>query len=185
MVVSEVFREPVPGAPPTGQATRLEALQAGIAQRLSVLDDASLTGTGQSSAEVLGLPGGLLAQTLAGHLVREIMLRGSRGGPLAPLAGQLNHDVTHLEGQRLEGMLAQLADQVMTLAQAGSATLASRPVRLLPRPAFLAGRGELLAGLDARLAGAGADGPRVGGAVWPRWGGEDQCGAGIRASASG
>ena len=161
MVVSEVFREPTPGALLAGHATLLEALQAGLTERLSVLDDPAITGTGQSSAELLGVPGGVLAETLAHHLVREIMLRGSRGGPLAPLADQLNHDVTHLQGQRLEGMLAQLADQVTTLARAGSLAAASKPVRLLPRPAFLVGRGELLADLDTRFIGADADGPRV------------------------
>ena len=55
MVVSQVFSEPVPGAPLAGHATVLEALQAGIAGRLAVLDDASLTGAGQSSAAVLGV----------------------------------------------------------------------------------------------------------------------------------
>ena len=161
MVVSEVFREPLAGAALAGQATLLEALQAGVAERLAVLDDAAVTGTGQSSAEVLGVPAEVLAEKLTGHLVREIMVRGSGGGPLAPLADQLNHDVTHLQGQRLEGMLAQLAGLVMTLAAAGTATVTSQPVRLLPRPPFLAGREELLAGLDARLTGAGADGPRL------------------------
>ena len=112
MVVSEVFRDPAPDVALAGQATLLEALQAGIAENLAVLDDPAVTGTGQSSAGVLGVSGGVLAETLAGHLVREIMFRGSRGGPLTPLAGQLNHDVTHLQGQRLEGMLAQLVDQV-------------------------------------------------------------------------
>jgi len=140
--------DPAPDARVAGQATLLEALQAGIAERLAVLDDAAVTGTGQSSAEVLGLPDVVLAETLAGHLVREIMVRGSGGGPLAPLADQLNHDVTHLHGQRLEGMLAELADQVRALARAGNATGASQPVRLLPRPPFLAGREELLAGLE-------------------------------------
>ena len=82
----------------------LEALQAGIAGQLAVLDDASLTGTGQSSADVLGVPGTVVAEKLTGHLLREIVVRGSRGGPLFPLASQLNDDVTHLQGQRLEGM---------------------------------------------------------------------------------
>ena len=61
----------------------------------------------------------MLADRLTGHLVREIMLRGSRGGPLAPLADQLNHDLTHLQvrrvevqGQRVESMLARLAEEV-------------------------------------------------------------------------
>ena len=55
-----------------------------------MLDDAELTGTGQSSAEILGVPGAVLADKLTGHLVREIIVRGSGGGPLTPLAGQFN-----------------------------------------------------------------------------------------------
>ena len=119
MVVSEVFRGP-PGVALAGQGTLLEALQAGIAAKLAVLDDPGLTGTGQSSAEGLGVSGSVLAEALAGHLIQEIMLRGSAGGPLAPLADQLNHDVTHLQGQRIEGVLAQLVEQVMVLGRAGS-----------------------------------------------------------------
>ena len=162
MVVSEVFREPTPDVAVAQQATLLEALQAGIADKLAVLDDPDITGTGQSSAELLGVPGGVLAETLAGHLVREIMVRGSRGGPLAPLADQLNHDVTHLQGQRLEGMLAQLADQVMALARAGGDTAApGKPVRLPPRLVFLAGRDELLAEVGARLTAGDDPGPRL------------------------
>jgi hypothetical protein len=162
MVVSEVFREPTPDASISAQATVLQALQAGIAEKLAVLDDAGLTGTGQSSAAALGVPGSVVAEMLAGNLVREIMLRGSRGGPLAALADQLNHDVTHLQGQRLEGMLAHLADQVTALAQAGSVpALTSKPVRLLPRPTFLSGREDLLAELDARLARVDRAGPVI------------------------
>jgi hypothetical protein len=61
MVVSEVFGEPMPDSPLAGEATLLQALQAGIAEKLAVLDDAALTGTGQSSAEVLGVSGGRFA----------------------------------------------------------------------------------------------------------------------------
>ncbi len=137
MVISEVFRAPVPDAPLAGVATLAEGLQAGIAGQLAVLDDVGLTGTGQSSAEVLGMPGTVLADRLTGHLVREIMLRGSRGGPLTPLAGQLNHDLTHLQvqrveaqGQRVESILTQLAGEVRaTLARPGSGAVASgRPL---------------------------------------------------------
>jgi hypothetical protein len=151
MVVGEVFRGS-PGVALAGQTTLLEAMQAGLAARLAVLDDPVFAGTGQSSAELLGVPGGVLSETLAGHLVREIMVRGAQGGPLAPLADQLNHDVTHLQGQRLQGMLAQLADQVRALSQAdGSSEPTRKPVRLLPRPVFLAGREELLAEVGTRL----------------------------------
>ena len=90
------------------------------------------------------------------------MVRGSRGGPLTPLADQLNHDVTHLQGQRLEGMLAQLAGQVRALARAGGdAEVPGKPVRLPPRPVFLAGREELLAEVGARLTAGDDPGPRL------------------------
>ena len=162
MVVGEVFREPTPDAAVARQATLLEALQAGIADKLAVLDNPDITGTGQSSAELLGVPGGVLAEMLAGYLVREIMVRGSRGGPLAPLADQLNHDVTHLQGQRLEGILAELAGQVMALGRAGGDTAApGKLVRLPPRLVFLAGRDELLAEVGARLTAGDDPGPRL------------------------
>ena len=162
MVVSQVFSEPVPEVSPSGQSTLLEALQTGVAGQLAVLDDASLTGTGRSSAEVLGVPATALAEKLAGHLAREIMIRGSRGGPLAPLADQLNHDVTHLQGQRLEGMLAQLVSQVTALALAGGGRETPRkPVRLPPRPVLLAGREDLLAEVGARLTAGDDPGPRL------------------------
>jgi hypothetical protein len=100
MVISEVFRDPVPAAPLAGPVMLLEGLQAGIAGQLAVLDDAELTGTGQSSADVLGVRGTVLADRLTGHLVREIIVRGSGGGALTPLADQLNHELTRLQGQR-------------------------------------------------------------------------------------
>ncbi|MGD0066746.1 MAG: hypothetical protein ABSB76_25275 [Streptosporangiaceae bacterium] len=162
MVVGEVFREPTPDAAVARQATLLEALQAGIADKLAVLDNPDITGTGQSSAELLGVPGGVLAEMLAGYLVREIMVRGSRGGPLAPLADQLNHDVTHLQGQRLEGILAELADRAMALGRAGGDTaVPGKLVRLPPRLVFLAGRDELLAEVGARLTAGDDPGPRL------------------------
>jgi hypothetical protein len=111
-VVSEVFKTPVAGGATGGGSTVLEALQAGITMQLAALDDASLTGTGQSSAEVLGVPGTVVAAKLSGHLVREIMVRGAHGGPLFPLASQLNDDITHLRGQRLEDMVGGLASDL-------------------------------------------------------------------------
>ncbi len=160
--IGKVFHDPAPDAAVAGQATLLEALHAGIAGQLAVLDRPDTAGAGQSSADLPGMQGGVLAETLAGNLVREIMVRGSRGGPLAPLADQLNHDVTHLQGRRLEGILARLADQVTALARAGSGPKPPRkPVRLAPRPVFLAGREELLDELANRLAGDEGAGPRM------------------------
>jgi len=53
-----------------------------------------------------------VAATLTGHLVRQIQVRGARGGPLNPLADQLNHDLTHLQGQRVESMVAQVLEML-------------------------------------------------------------------------
>jgi hypothetical protein len=112
MVVSEVFRTPVPGEPSASGATVLEILRAGIGGQLAVLDDPAITGTGQSSADVLDVPAGVLATTLTRHLLRQIIVRGARGGPLFPLASQLNDDVNDLRGQRIETVLGQLTDEV-------------------------------------------------------------------------
>ena len=128
-VVSEIFRDPAPDAAVAGQATLLEALQAGIAGKLACWMTA-LTGAGQSSAELLGVQGGVLAETLAGHLVREIMVRGSGGGPLAPLADQLNHDVTHLQGRAAGRDARPAGRQVTALARPGGPQAPSKPVRL-------------------------------------------------------
>jgi hypothetical protein len=136
MVISEVFGDPVPGAPLAGPVMLLEGLQAGIAGQLAVLDDARLTGTWQSSAEVLGVPGAVLADRLTSHLVWEIIVRGSAGGPLAQLADQFNDELTRLQGQRIEGMLARLAGEVRdALARPGSSiTVAGRPLAEVTDP---------------------------------------------------
>jgi hypothetical protein len=112
MVISEVFSQPVPDLLPLRQATLLEGLRAGVARQLAVLDDASLTGTGMSSAGVLGIQAGELAEKLTGHLVQQIMIRGVRGGPLFPLASMLGQNSVHLQGQRLEDQFGQLAEEV-------------------------------------------------------------------------
>jgi hypothetical protein len=102
MVVSQVFGEPGRDEPRAGRATVLEALQAGVARHLVVLDDADLTGTGRSSADLLGVPGAVVTQKLTTYLLQEIMSRGLGGGPLEPLSNQLNHDKSYLQGLRVE-----------------------------------------------------------------------------------
>ena len=110
MVISQVFGAVMPQAPLRDHQTLLEALQAGVAGQLAVLDDPGLTGTGMSSAQVLGVATADVAARLAGHLVREIIVRGSQGGPLEPLAAQLNHDLTHVQGHRLERLLVDVRE---------------------------------------------------------------------------
>ena len=166
MVVSQVFGEPVPGAPLRGQATVLEGLQAGIAGQLAVLDNACVTGTGQSSADVLGVAGAVVAAKLTGHLVREVVVRGSRGGPLFPLASQLNDDVTHLQGQRIEDMVGQLAGELRQALARLDTTPAVAPVpvalaELPPVVAGFTGRDDELAVLAKLLDPAGTAGSVV------------------------
>ena len=98
-----------------------------------MLDDSGLTGTGQSSADVLGVPGTVLADKLTGHLVREIIVRGSGGGPLTPLADQFNHELTRLEIKRL---FARLPGEVQNaLARRSSnVTVAGRPLQEVTDP---------------------------------------------------
>ena len=87
MVISEVFRDPVPDAPLAGPTMLLEGLQAGIAGQLAVLDDAGLTGTGQSSADVLGVPGSVLAGRLTGHLGSVVHAAAEGRSGIAVLVG--------------------------------------------------------------------------------------------------
>jgi GGDEF domain-containing protein len=108
MIIDQVFRKPVPTKLPVGHTTFLEALQAEVELQVMVLGDANLTGTGKSSAELLGLSPTVLSERLTSHLVREIVNRGARGGPLAALANQIGHDVTHLEIKQLDQRLADL-----------------------------------------------------------------------------
>ena len=112
----------------------------------------------------------MVAAKLTGHLLREIMVRGSRGGPLFPLASQLNHDVTHLQGQRIEGVLGQLAGEVReALAQlAATHAVTAAPTALAQLPAAttgFTGREDELAVLAGLLDPAGAAGPVVVSAV--------------------
>jgi hypothetical protein len=115
LVISQVFHKPIPAASPPGHRTLLEALRSGIAGQLAVLDDATLTGTGRSSADILGVRAAVLAEKLTGHLLSEIVTQGSRGGPLSPLANQLNHDVTHLQGEQIHDGVRQILETLVRL----------------------------------------------------------------------
>ena len=114
-VIDQVFQQPPPVESLTEHPTLLQGLQAGVAARLAVLDDARITGTGQSSAELLAVAVPALAEALTSHLVREIVTRGAGGGPLTPLAEQLNHDLTHLQGQQHSASLARLIEDLQTV----------------------------------------------------------------------
>ncbi len=57
LVISEVFREPIPAAQLATQESVTEALQAGIAAQLAVLDDPNLTGPCADQDRGRGRPG--------------------------------------------------------------------------------------------------------------------------------
>ena len=107
--------------------TLLEGLQRGIDRQLAVLDDAEMTGTRQSSADVLGVRGAVLAAKLTDHLLREIMFRGSGGGPLTPLANQLNHE-------RTQRMLARLVGEGSDALGRAGRPMAGRPLSEMTDP---------------------------------------------------
>jgi hypothetical protein len=110
-VIDHVFGEaPTPAEALATQATLLEGLEAGVAARLAVLGEAEITGIGQSSAELLGVEVTAVTETLIQHLLREILTRGVAGGPLTALAAQLNHDLTHLQGQQHAASLRRLTE---------------------------------------------------------------------------
>jgi tetratricopeptide (TPR) repeat protein len=111
-VLDEVFEAGLPTAPLEDQPTILEALQTGVTAQLAVLGDVSLTGAGQSSAQALGLPLERITETLVRNVIQEIFARGARGGPLAPLADQVNHDLTHLQLLRLTQQHAAAAQPI-------------------------------------------------------------------------
>jgi hypothetical protein len=109
--LSEIFAAPVPAA--RGRGTVLEALQAGIAAQLAVLDDPGLTGSGRSAAAELGVSSGAAAPGLTGHLLNEIVSRAARGGPLFPLAAQLSADLARLQSQQTQQMLRELGAEIL------------------------------------------------------------------------
>jgi hypothetical protein len=98
MVVDEVFQTDLPAdraldAGTGRSATLLETIYAGMAARLSVLGDPTVTGTAVSSAQALGIPVELLTETLIQEVLEQIRVRALGGGPLEPLARQLDDDV--------------------------------------------------------------------------------------------
>ena len=119
------------------------------------------------------MPARELAEKLTAHLLREIVVRGSRGGPLLPLASQLNDDMTHLQGQRIEGKVDRLADKVLeALARLDDTRIAAAaPVALAqlpPEVAGFTGRDDELAVLAGLLDPAGRRG-RWWCRRWPGW----------------
>jgi hypothetical protein len=99
-----------------------------------------VTGTEQSSVDVLGVPGAVVPQKLTTNLLQEIMSRGLLGGPLEPLSNQLNHDKSYLQDLQVKGKVDRLEDKLVeVLARMGSTrAVAAAPTALAQLPAATA-----------------------------------------------
>jgi tetratricopeptide (TPR) repeat protein len=158
MVLDQVFGEPAGATPLADHATLLEALQAGVAEQLTVLGDVSVTGTGRSSADLLEIPVPWLVERLTSHLLQEIVARGAGGGPLAPLANQLNHDATHIQNQWTHGSIRQTQASVELLSQDVRAALARMELQASAAGSALA----RVAGPAAKISGRSTELPTLG-----------------------
>jgi hypothetical protein len=91
--INHVFGDGLgPAVPVARSETVLNALSAGIAGKLAVLDDGDNTWS-RATAGLLGMPSELIATELTHDLVQEVMSRGAGGGPLEALARQLLSEI--------------------------------------------------------------------------------------------
>lgn len=113
-VIDQAFGTDVPIAAPTQRATLLQNLHSAVIERAAVLGDSDLTGVGVSSADLFGISAAAIGTRLSSHLINEIKRRASRGGPLGPLATQINFDENDLRSRSVEDKLDDLGGSVAT-----------------------------------------------------------------------
>jgi hypothetical protein len=127
-VINEVFRRHVLAPVVVQCHTMLQTLHDGVGNQLAVLDDTTITGAGVSSADVLGVPAPEIADRLAANLIAEIRSRAGHGGPLVPLADQLNHDRTFLQGDATQVAVRQMRAEILAaITQIPIAQVAAPP----------------------------------------------------------
>ncbi|TWF73384.1 hypothetical protein [Kitasatospora viridis] len=147
-VINELFEAPTRGGARDADVTASQALEAAIGAQLAVLDDASMTGVDQSAADSLGVSAGELTARLYERLCQQIVLLGSRGGPLEPLANELNHESTH----RGLAQATEVIRQVGAAVEAGFAQQAAARTTHGPSAPTMANMAlhveQLLAGLN-------------------------------------
>ena len=147
-VIDELFTAPTRDGARDAEETASQALEASIGAQLAILDDASMTGVSQSAADALEISTVELTEKLYGHLCQQIVFLGSRGGPLEPLANELNHEITH---RRLE-QTADAIRQVAAAVEAGFARQGADHTAHRPGPPAIASVAmhieQLLAGLS-------------------------------------
>jgi hypothetical protein len=123
LVINQVFALPAPDVSVDAKKSVSDALKAGVAAQLAVLDDVDHTETGSSPSDVLGVSADVLTDHLVNNLLWEILIRGSRGGALFPLASQINHDATQLRVGQLDSALHEVGGEILgSLAKLQSAS---------------------------------------------------------------
>ncbi len=160
-VINQVFSEAMPRAPMAQYAPLLLAMRTGIAGQVAILDDADITGTGISSAELIDVSTDALTELLTSHLTQQIRSRGLRGGPLAALADQLNHDIDQLQGMRLEQMIDRLLRAIARIEGAMNVAAPETGHSLPARPASFTDRESELEKLMQAAPSAGGSGGSV------------------------
>ena len=129
--INRAFRRRDPVPLPPGQPTLLEALQAGIARQLSILDD-----TGQPVVAFRRCRSARWRPTCPVTWYARSSSRGSRGGALAPLADQLNADLSQLREQRIESKVGQVLDRLGDALAPPEAAAAEMSARGQPAAAW-------------------------------------------------
>jgi hypothetical protein len=133
MSIDQVFGSDVPDRTVGKYPTILETLRVEVTTRVAVLGDPDLTGIGASSADLFGVSSTAVGQHLVSHLIAEIKKRGSRGGPLKPLADQLNFDESREQVGRVDSKLTEL-DAKLETARRDQRHKASKSHETLNRP---------------------------------------------------
>lgn len=114
LIIEHVFGESVLNESLDEAATLTAAIRVGVTARLSVLGDAEITGTGQSSAETLGISLDSMVEILIGNLLHQIVVRGASGGTLAAFADQLNHEATQAQNEAIARRISAGINQLQT-----------------------------------------------------------------------
>jgi tetratricopeptide (TPR) repeat protein len=112
-IMNHAFGNPIPEGSTTGHSSLLQAIELGISQQLTLLDEAELAELGSSLELLTQVSANSLSARLADHFIQQIFVRGARGGPLAPLADQLNHEMTRRQGQRIEDMVGSMGREIL------------------------------------------------------------------------
>jgi tetratricopeptide (TPR) repeat protein len=143
--LSERFSQP-PRFAVDGRSRISDALRYGIREQLEPLADRTVTGSGSSYLEEVGVDAVWLAEAISGAMIQAIVQTAAASGALAPLAAQLNAEANEDTQAAQLAVLHELAEDVATKPW-------PLPAQLPPPPTDFTGRDRELAVLQAALSG--------------------------------